>query len=536
MALLHPVSRREFLRSAGLGIGLSVLSGTGLRLAQAAPAVGSPELSRPQLEQGLQIGDVLADRAVIWSRADRPARLFVEYDVRSHFPHPTRLRGPFALETTDYTARIDLTDLPSNSEIFVRVMFEDLSNSRLISEPCLGSFRTAPERRRDLRFLWSGDTAGQGWGINVAFGGMKIYETMRQMQPDFFIHCGDNVYADGPILDRVIPPEDPTAVWHNLVTPEVSKVAETLAEFRGRYKYNLLDENVRRFNAAVPQIWQWDDHEVVNNWSDAKDLSADTRYTEKQVPLLIARGSRAFLEYAPMRYTGVEESERVYRHIPYGRLLDVFVLDMRSYRAGNSFNRQTAPGPETVFLGAAQIAWLKTQLRESRAVWKVIAADMPLGLQVGDGRDAEGRLRWENVANGDGPVLGREFEIADILRYIKRKRINNVVWLTADVHYCAAHYYHPDAAQFQDFEPFWEFVAGPLHAGTFGPNLLDNTFGPQVIFQRVPTVPNTSPYAGLQFFGQVDIEARTATLTVSLKDLTGQTLFSQALAPVFARH
>ena len=87
--------------------------------------------------------------------------------------------------------------------------------------------------------------------------------------------------------------------------PEVSKVAETLAEFRGRYKYNLLDdEHVRRFNAEVPQIWQWDDHEVVNNWSDSKDLSGDPRYTEKNVPLLIARGTRAFLEYAPMRYTG----------------------------------------------------------------------------------------------------------------------------------------------------------------------------------------------------------------------------------------
>jgi alkaline phosphatase D len=97
----------------------------------------------------------------------------------------------------------------------------------------------------------------------------------------------------------------------NIVTPEVSKVAETLAEFRGRYKYNLLDENIRRFNAEVPQIWQWDDHEVMNNWSDAKDITGDARYTEKNVPLLIARGNHAFLEYAPMRYAGVEESKEI---------------------------------------------------------------------------------------------------------------------------------------------------------------------------------------------------------------------------------
>lgn len=323
-------------------------------------------------------------------------------------------------------------------------------------------------------------------------------------------------------------------IWNNIVTPEVAKVAETLAEFRGRYKYNLLDDNIRRFNAQVPQIWQWDDHEVVNNWSDSKDLTGDSRYAEKNIPLLIARGSRAFLEYAPMRYFTVEESERIYRHIPYGPLLDVFVLDMRSYRAGNSFNRQPAPGPDTAFLGEEQIAWLKIHLNESKAVWKIIAADMPLGLQVGDGTDAQGRPQFENSANGNGPVLGREFEIADILSYIKQRAIANVVWLTADVHYCAAHYYDPRKAQFQNFDPFWEFVAGPLNAGTFGPNLLDDTFGPQVVFQKVPTVPNSSPFAGLQFFGQVDIDGPNASLTVSLNDINGASVFSQTLRPFAA--
>jgi hypothetical protein len=142
------------------------------------------------------------------------------------------------------------------------------------------------------------------------------------------------------------------------------------------------------------------------------------------------------------------------------------------------------------------------QLRESKAVWKVIAADMPIGLQVGDGLDSAGRPQWENLANGGGPVLGREFEIANILSYIKRSRIANVVWITADAHYCAAHYYSPEKAQFKDFNPFWEFVAGPLNAGSFGPNALDNTFGPEVIFQSFPPAANFSPFAGLQFFGQ----------------------------------
>jgi len=529
MAIIDRVSRRKFLQSSGLLLGAAALPWRVQGTANAAPSLSTLSAAQPQLEQGIQIGDVRADRAVIWSRSDRSARLLMEYDFTERFANPIRVRGPFALETSDYTARVDLTGLPEDRDIFVRVRFQDLSNERILSEAVQGSFRTAPRKNRAIRFLWSGDTAGQGWGINPGFGGMKIYEAMRRTQSDFFVHCGDNIYADGPI--QASAPAENGQVWQNIVTPEVSKVAETLEEFRGRYKYNLLDENVRRFNAEVPQIWQWDDHEVVNNWSDSKDLTGDARYTEKNVPLLIARGARAFLEYAPMRYAGVEESERVYRHVPYGQLLDVFVIDMRSYRAGNSYNRQTEPGPETAFLGKEQIAWLKKQLRESTAVWKVIASDMPLGLQVGDGVDAAGLPRWENAANGDGPVLGREFEIADILKYLKRQKIQNIVWLTADVHYCAAHYYNPRAARFQDFDPFWEFVAGPLNAGSFGPNLLDNTFGPQVVFQKASPAPNSSPYAGFQFFGQADIDRRTAVMKVSLKDINGETVFSRELSP-----
>ncbi len=73
----------------------------------------------------------------------------------------------------------------------------------------------------------------------------------------------------------------------------------------------------------------------------------------------------------------------------------------------------------------------------------------------------------------------------------------------------AAHYYDPNRAQFQDFEPFWEFVSGPIHAGTFGPNELDNTFGPQLMYMKAPAEEqgqNVSPAFGLQFFGHVAID------------------------------
>jgi len=210
-------------------------------------------------------------------------------------------------------------------------------------------------------------------------------------------------------------------------------------------------------------------------------------------------------------------------------MVEVFALDMRSYRGANSPNRQAAYGAESALLGAAQVEWLKRRLATSTATWKVVASDMPLGLVVRDGP-----ADFEAVANGEnGAPLGRELEIADLLRHLKHQRVRNVVWLTADVHYCAAHRYDPSRARFTEFDPFWEFVAGPLHAGTFGPAELDGTFGPEVRFVGIPAgmKPNRPPSAGLQFFGSLRVEGGSRVMTARLHDLSGNAIFSLDLAP-----
>lgn len=48
-------------------------------------------------------------------------------------------------------------------------------------------------------------------------------------------------------------------------------------------------------------------------------------------PRLVARARRAFLDYMLIRDIGARKG-RVYRKIAYGPLLDVFMIDMRSYR------------------------------------------------------------------------------------------------------------------------------------------------------------------------------------------------------------
>jgi alkaline phosphatase D len=511
------MKRRQFILTAAL-------AGGGLIPRTLLPKSPVSESTRPKIAFGVQTGDVTYDRAIVWSRCDRPARMIVEYATTQSFKDSQRITGPAALAAGDFTARIDLLDLPAGQQIFYRVTFQDLNDIKALSEPVNGSFRTATRTRRDVSFVWGGDVCGQGWGINTEFGGMKIFEAMRKLNPDFFIHSGDTIYADGLILPEVKLADG--SIWKNITTPEKAKVAETLDEFRGNYRYNLMDENLRRFNLEVPYLAQWDDHETRNNWFPGQ-IADDVSYKVKSLDLLAARAKRAYLDYVPIRFNA-DDPERIYRANSYGPLLDVLMLDERSYRGPNTANNQAVASDETMFLGTRQMNWIKQRLVHSKATWKVIASDMPIGIIV---PDAGGR--FEAFANGNGPALGRELEIADLLRFIKQRKIRNVVWLTADVHYSAAHYYDPAKAQFTDFNPFWEFVAGPLNAGTSPPGKMDDTFGPQVKFVGVP--PDLKklcgPGDGYQFFGGVRIDGKTEVMTVSLYDIAGKKLFAVELPP-----
>ena len=253
------ISRRRLLSTAA-ATGVSTL---------AMPYL-SRAADRPLLTHGVQSGDTGIDGGVVWARADRPSQMMVEVATTESFANARELPPIAALPETDFTAKMLLENLPGGQEIFYRVKFRDLSHPDVSSEPVVGRFRTAPSDRRDVSFVWGGDVAGQGWGINPDDGGMATYAAMLKHKPDFLLHSGDTIYADGIIKDEVKLPDGKT--WKNITIPEKAKVAETLDEFRAAHKYNLLDDNVRAFNAEVPIFVQWDDHEVTNNWSVSKQL------------------------------------------------------------------------------------------------------------------------------------------------------------------------------------------------------------------------------------------------------------------------
>ncbi|WP_433556290.1 alkaline phosphatase D family protein [Pseudonocardia xinjiangensis] len=505
------LDRRTLLRTAAIG-GLAAA----VPLGSAAPAFAAPALARPDrpvLTHGVQSGDVLAGSGLVWARADRPSRMVVEVADNPEFRDSRTLRGPVLTPDTDFTGKLRVP--AGGRTVHYRVTAEDLDN-RSVSEAVSGSFRTLPGKRDGVRFVWSGDVVGQGFGINPDLGGMRIFAAMADRDPDFFIHSGDTIYADNPLTETVTLPDGRT--WRNVVTPEKAKVAETLAEYRGQHAYNMLDDNVRAFSAAVPQINQWDDHEVLNNWYPGEVIT-DDRYTEKRVDVLAKRAFQAFHEWVPLDPRRAVDG-RVYRRLPYGPHVEVFVIDMRTYRDANDAN--TAPMER--ILGEKQAQWLVDGLASSKATWKIVASDMPIGIQVPDG------TAWEAVANGvAGPPSGREAEIAWVLTQLKNRKVRNVVWLTADVHYTAAINYSPSRAAFTEFDEFWEFVSGPLNAGAFGPNAMDSTFGPEVVFSRTPPAANASPMEGFQHFGEVEVAPGGGELRVTLRAQDGGELWSRAL-------
>ncbi|GAB3924581.1 hypothetical protein GCM10011575_03810 [Microlunatus endophyticus] len=209
--------------------------------------------------------------------------MLVEVALDPEFRHARRIPGSPLLASADFTGKTLIDGLPAGSDVYYRITPLGDGDHDRAGQQLTGHFRTVARARRDISFVWSGDLGGQGWGIDVDRGGYKIFEAMRKLSPDFYLCNGDNIYADDPIEATQVMHNGQT--WKNLVTEEKSKVAETLDEYRGNYKYNLMDENLKRFYAEVGQIQQWDDHETHNNWYPGEILD-DPLYTEKRTDVL----------------------------------------------------------------------------------------------------------------------------------------------------------------------------------------------------------------------------------------------------------
>ena len=219
-----------------------------------------------------------------------------------------------------------------------------------------------------------------------------LLDHVTALRPDFFVMVGDTMYAD-------VPKEEFVA---------------SLAHYRAKHRENRDDGPLQRMLAAVPVVAIWDDHEVQNDF-------------DRTHPAL-TEGRQAFREYWPVR-----SPDTLYRRVAWTPAADVFVLDCRSYRSPKA----NPDGPAKTMLGPAQKAWLKDGLAASKATFKFLVSSIPFLLP---GRPDS----WSSYTT----------ERRELVEFIRRERLRNVVVLSADIHLAL------------DYEKngIREFVAGPIGA------------------------------------------------------------------------
>jgi alkaline phosphatase D len=157
---------------------------------------GQAPLAHPAL--GVQSGDVDGARATVWCKATRPGQLVVEWGDR----YQNRVLGPRVDAGSDLCGQVRLTGLPAGARVAYRCHFRD--GGGRAGDAAEGSFVTAPADRRGTSLVGSGDLCGQGWGRNDEWGGYRIFEAMRRLEPELFVCSGDLIYADDPLLPEVV--------------------------------------------------------------------------------------------------------------------------------------------------------------------------------------------------------------------------------------------------------------------------------------------------------------------------------------------
>ena len=441
------------------------------------------------LPQGVAVGDVTSQSALLWLRTEGLQAVQIEWASVAAWELLSKMatiRSPAARTAVfvtsadrDYTLTIPLDGLASATRYRYHVLVGQAQGEPL-TVAVRGEFATLPDAANSapVTFAWSGDLGGQGRCRRGA-AGYPIFDVMRAQQLDFFLFLGDTVYVDNLCPS---PPNEPGADFR----------ATTLAEYRARHRDQRGAEALRRFLDSVPVYVIWDDHEVRNNFAGPFD---------SQMPA----GRQALREYWPIRVAS-DDPQRLYRTVRAGADLEVFILDTRQYRSRNA----DQDGPAKTMLGERQLQWLLSWLFESTATWKVIVTSVPLSISKGGGAAVPGNDGWAGGTDGTG--FERERQV--IVDRILGQKVRNVVFLASDVHYVQANAYDPNGDGTPDFH---EFVVGPLSAAP-GPRT------PASAGLRPTTLINEGGYFN---FGLILVTKSSFDVTVL--DEAGATRFSHHL-------
>jgi alkaline phosphatase D len=473
---------------------LSCVSASGEGLPSGSPVAGISFDSANLLPQGIAVGDVTSQSALLWLRTDGPMTVQFEWapvavwDVASKMATAVApvARTPLLMtgQESDFTLALPLEGLTPATRYRYYVYVGTKGREGTPTEARVaaqGEFTTLGDVKNQVpvTFAWSGDLGGQGRCRRGA-AGYPIFDVMRAQQLDFFLFLGDTMYSDSLCPS---PPNEPGADF----------VATTLAEYRARHRYQRGAEALRRFLETTPVYVIWDDHEVRNDFSGPFDSR-------------MAVGRQALREYWPIR-VAADDPHRLYRTVRAGADLELFILDTRQYRSRNV----DRDGPAKTMLGAKQLQWLLSGLAESTATWKVIVTTVPLSISKGGSVIAPGNDGWA----GGSVYPGFEWERQIVVDHIVGRKIKNVVFLAGDVHHVQANAYDPNGDGATDFH---EFVAGPLSAAS-------DRSTPASEGLRPTTLINENGYFN---FGVIRVT--TSSFDVKILDDAGATRFSHHLS------
>ncbi len=305
---------------------------------------------------------------------------------------------------------------------------------------------------------------GHGY-CREAEDGYGVFDTLDKLSPDFFVANGDMIYADtecpteGPEERHNVPGD-----FSRIDSPEIDWTNEAqLQELYWRHwRYHRADPHFQRFLGVTPVYVQWDDHEVINDFGARWPLWPPDRDREGFANVVEA-GRNALFHYNPIdRHP--DEPHRNYRSFRWGKDMELFLIDARSYRDRND-RPNPAAHPKSL-LGKEQLAWLKQGLASSDATWKIVSSDVPLSAPTGSQAETYGRDGWANGTKTDfSSQTGFEQELLNLLAHLDASDVENLVFFVTDVHVALSIRYDADADGDGDRFVFHEFISGPLIAG-----------------------------------------------------------------------
>jgi alkaline phosphatase D len=452
-----PITRRRLLTGAATGAGAIVLAPQSLALGLAATRP-APLFRGGRFSDGIVSGDPSANGITLWTRLDGvegAGRVELEIATDKSFRRVVQRTQIATSAKVNHAVKARVARLKPHEEYHYRF-------STRTGESQVGRFRTAPP-------------AGSTQPVNFAFfscqdythGYYNAHEIMAKGDYDFVVCLGDYIYAESyhsvagtktAVRDDRIGKSGPNK--------DIVREALTLDDYRAKYSLYRSDKALQAVHAKFPMVMLWDDHEVQDNYAGGAangGLDAAKRFSAKRK----AAAYQAFFESMPA-FAGPKQ-DRLYRSLTFGNTVELIVMDQRRYRADQPCGDAVVPAcadydrPRDL-LGRTQMNWVKTRLSASKAAWKVLANEVTIMPTKVLGDSFYTFDSWQ----------GYPQERAELLNHIKDRQINDVVFVTGDIHTFITGDVRPSESSAATADSVAvEFVGGSMTSQSLGETDLD---------------------------------------------------------------